>query len=218
MTQCWLLKWRVTWGVILGWKSPAVWTCSWVKIARFTRHKHSTYIRHQGCPVLEQHLSDQKKKKEQASREELNHMFQNKEQSSQQTKYSKCCKGFTPLLVEGQNDCIIVLRISDGPAGWIGIIAVPGSWRQTQLPTCSKVGSRSWGVSMITHYNLRILPHSVIKRTVSVLRERGLLWHEFLQKAPGIKFADGNNSASVRLFFKSVVAAIKLCKDAFGRS
>lgn len=159
-----------------------------------------------------------KKKKEQASREELNHMFQNKEQSSQQTKYSKCCKGFTPLLVERQNDCIIVLRISDGPVGWIGIIAVPGSWRQTQLPTCSKVGSRSWGVSMITHYNLRILPHSVIKRTVSVLRERGLLWHEFLQKAPGIKFADGNNSASVRLFFKSVVAAIKLCKDAFGRS
>lgn len=32
---------------------------------------------------------------------------------------------------------------------------------------------------------------------------------EFLRKASGIKFADGNNSAGIKLLFKSDAAAIK---------
>lgn len=103
----------------------------------------SFYVRHLARPVLKWHQGDQPKKKKKY-RDGLNHMFQNKEQSSQQAKYAeKCSRGL--ILPSGgrQNGCIAELRVFRWSC-WLDLdcssAGYPGI---TQLEACSKVGWRS---------------------------------------------------------------------------
>lgn len=173
-------------------------------------------------PLQKTSLSNMCRTKKQASREELNHIWS----TCSKTKSKVHCKPNTQKRLQKVHSPVSTttqgLHRSAQDFRWscwlnwasssARLVAAqhPGI---TQLPACLEVGWRSWGVSMITHFYLRVSSHGHQMYTKCPQGECGFLWHELLQ---GSKFADEKNSAGVRLPFKSAVVAVKPRWDAFG--